>query len=94
MYVEVKQNAELTHTQRNISWSKNIIPVIDVNFLIAVYPSGQIDLSSWKYSESFTILPERQIQTPVSKKSNPMQTQTLIVTASTNRKLVGPQWVK
>lgn len=36
-------------------------PVIEVNFLKAVYPSGQINLSSWKYSESLTIFPVTKV---------------------------------
>lgn len=42
-------------------------PVIEVNFLMAVYPSGQTNLSSWKCSESLTIFPARSFHMPLSR---------------------------
>ena len=43
------------------------LPVIEVNFLTAVYPSGQMNLLSWKYSESLTIFPARTFHMPMSR---------------------------
>ena len=39
---------------------KNASPVTEVNFLTAVYPSGQMDLPSRKDAESSTIFPAKK----------------------------------